>query len=527
MIPGYTHVKYLASGTYGDVNKYQKDGKDVAIKSQELSIQEGIFGAVLREADLVSRISHPHIITLKEKMISSNKMLMVLPFYQQDMSRFLRGSTRYQVCQHLLSITKKLVSTLAFIHKNRIYHCDIKPANVLLQIQDDTVDLALVDFGLAMVNNGNRTKVCTCIYRPPEIFFSRKKRLFTDKIDVWSLGMSLLELVIGKYALNPEQGEDTIPENIFKIVGLTRGFAKKFSVDMTRYDIRDNFLHKFIRRKNTYVDPLFIDLLSCMLKIDPDKRWSAEELLDHPYFTHQDDSPQPEGELKLYNALPVTVQPHHVYDRKQIILMVKRIARSFTIPDQSVILGIHLFDKYLELRPLSANYDITMALCLSLATNYIEGSGLAIEDLYACMKDNSDCRLSRRLSVYHPDMMSCQKHIVETLNWTLGYTTLYDIVTTSDHFRGKEHIIVMYSILMDVNLLSRPLEELANLALSHQVQEPDFSSDSVSDDETEDETEDEEESDTDSPLPDIPTSDQHVPESDVADIQLCVQDKAL
>lgn len=84
------------------------------------------------------------------------------------------------------SIAKQLLEGVAYLHRNKILHRDIKSANILL---NDEGEVKLADFGLGRkirFENLFTYKVVTLWYRAPELLLGCKT--YSDKIDVWSLG---------------------------------------------------------------------------------------------------------------------------------------------------------------------------------------------------------------------------------------------------------------------------------------------------------------------------------------------------
>lgn len=141
----------------------------------------------------------------------------------------------------------QLVSGMKEVVKQGIIHRDLKPANVL--VHEGTFKIC--DFGFANylteVGKMNRTCVGTPMYMSPQAL---KHRPYTNKTDIWSLGIVFFEILFGR---TPWQGnaEDELYRNI-TTRSLTIPFCSKFS--------------------NT--------LLRGMLEIDESNRWSWEKIFD-------------------------------------------------------------------------------------------------------------------------------------------------------------------------------------------------------------------------------------------------------
>jgi len=151
--------------------------------------------------------------------------------------------------------------------------------------EDCTVKLA--DFGLARVQQkwDDMTEyVATRWYRAPEVILSWKE--YTEKIDIWSVGCILAELLLRKPLF---QGQDYIHQ-ITRITDIL-GSPEPDDINMLASDRARAFLiqmgHKPKIPWNVIIpgfNPLAYDLLDKMLTFNPSKRCSVDEALAHPYL---------------------------------------------------------------------------------------------------------------------------------------------------------------------------------------------------------------------------------------------------
>merc|ERR1712096_393918 len=84
---------------------------------------------------------------------------------------------------------------LTLTERNGICHCDIKPENIVIKRDSSKVHIRVIDFGLSCYEHERiYTYIQSRIYRAPEIMLGIP---YSPKIDVWSLGMMLVELATG------------------------------------------------------------------------------------------------------------------------------------------------------------------------------------------------------------------------------------------------------------------------------------------------------------------------------------------
>jgi len=176
----------------------------------------------------------------------------------------------------------QLFRSLAYIHSQGICHRDIKPQNLLLD--PATGVLKLCDFGSAKIlveNEPNVSYICSRYYRAPELIFGATN--YTPKIDVWSTGCVMAELMLGQPLFPGESGIDQLVE-IIKVLGTpTREQIRTMNPNYMEHKFPQIKPHPFSKvfRK---ASPDAIDLISRLLEYTPTQRLSAIEALTHPFF---------------------------------------------------------------------------------------------------------------------------------------------------------------------------------------------------------------------------------------------------
>ena len=169
-------------------------------------------------------------------------------------------------------------------------------------------DLKLCDFGLARGIGGLESEesvdlteyVVTRWYRAPELLLASR---YNEKIDIWSIGCILAELLLSK-PLFPGQDYLDQLKLILTFLGtparvsfITNAKAKKFIAKQPKRPKKPWHL-VFPRGSN----PVCLDLLDRMLTFDPERRISAAEALAHPYFDDIDfPSPSLEEPPEAFN----------------------------------------------------------------------------------------------------------------------------------------------------------------------------------------------------------------------------------
>ena len=150
------------------------------------------------------------------------------------------------------------------MHDKGISHRDLKPENILLCSHDNAQTLVKVsDFGLSKFFDSTalmKTFCGTPNYLAPEVIVSKGEGTYTNKIDNWSLGVILYICLVGYPPFNDENPMISLEEQIKKGI----------------YDFPKEDWHK--------VSKDAIDLVKKLLCIDPNKRATLEEVLDHKWI---------------------------------------------------------------------------------------------------------------------------------------------------------------------------------------------------------------------------------------------------
>ncbi|XP_019151217.1 PREDICTED: proline-rich receptor-like protein kinase PERK1 [Ipomoea nil] len=206
---GFSDANLLGQGGFGYVHRgVLPNGKEVAVKGLKAGSGQGEreFQA---EVEIISRVHHKHLVSLVGYCITGSKRVLVYEFVPNNTLEFhLHGKGRPPLDWSMrLKIALGAAKGLAYLHEDcnpKIIHRDIKAANILL---DFKFEAKVADFGLAKLTSDVNTHVSTRVmgtfgYLAPEYASSGK---LTDKSDVFSYGVMLLELITGRRPVDSNQ----------------------------------------------------------------------------------------------------------------------------------------------------------------------------------------------------------------------------------------------------------------------------------------------------------------------------------
>lgn len=189
----YRIERRLASGGFGAVYKAMDtiEGIRVAMKIPHPEVMsEEVLGDFRREVRLTAKLDHFNILPLKDASYIDERFVIVFPLGEESLGDRLR---RRMALRTALDIGEQMIAAVAYAHKQKIIHCDIKPENFIV-FPDQRV--RLTDFGIAKVAQKTirASGSGTVGYMAPEQAMGKPSL----RSDVFSLGLVLYRMFSGE-----------------------------------------------------------------------------------------------------------------------------------------------------------------------------------------------------------------------------------------------------------------------------------------------------------------------------------------
>ncbi|XP_077270260.1 serine/threonine-protein kinase zyg-8 isoform X2 [Temnothorax americanus] len=258
----YTVGHIIGDGNFAVVRHctHKSSGAEYAIKIVDKYKCQGKETMLASEVAILRQVCHPNIISLIAEQDTADQLFLIMELVKGgDLFDAIAVATKFSEAEASVMISH-LTSALAYLHSRHIVHRDVKPENLLVEMDGSHVRcLKLGDFGLAQVVREPLYTVCgTPTYVAPEILAETGYGL---KIDVWAAGVILYILLCG--------------------------FPPFVSLDNEQEELFERILSGQYEFTSPYWDTISDSakqLISNMLQALPELRFSAEDVLDHPWL---------------------------------------------------------------------------------------------------------------------------------------------------------------------------------------------------------------------------------------------------
>eukprot|EP01088_Endostelium_zonatum_P015830 TRINITY_DN403_c0_g1_i1.p1 TRINITY_DN403_c0_g1~~TRINITY_DN403_c0_g1_i1.p1 ORF type:complete len:297 (-),score=73.67 TRINITY_DN403_c0_g1_i1:130-1020(-) len=260
----YEIKELLGSGNFSKVHLgvEKSTGEKWAIKIIDKKLVETT--RLENEIQILKRVSHVNIIALKDVFESPSKLYLVMELVTggELFNKIVEiGAYSEQIAKE---IVKQILEGVKYLHSLSIAHRDLKPTNLLLKSTEEN-EIKIADFGLSKIlgpDSMMQTACGTPIYVAPEVL---KGEGYDKEVDLWSVGVIMYILLCGF----PPFFDDG--ENMGQL------FEQIMAGD---FDFPDPYW--------TDIDESAKDLIEHLLKVEPAKRYTADQALAHEWLQSKD-----------------------------------------------------------------------------------------------------------------------------------------------------------------------------------------------------------------------------------------------
>ena len=256
-IGNYILGRKLGQGTFGIVvlAKHDITGENVAIKilDKEKISRESDKTRLEREIKIMKNMYHNNIVHLYNVIENSRELFIVMEYISgKELFDYIINKKHLDELESC-KFYQQIISGIEYLGKTKVAHRDLKPENLLL---DSKKNIKIVDFGLSNTYFQDELLSTACgspCYAAPEMLSGEKYNGIN--IDIWSSGIVLYAMLCGYLPF-----EDNNNPKLYKKI------------------IKGDF------ETPDFLSPSAIDLLHHILNVDPEKRFTIEQIKEHPWF---------------------------------------------------------------------------------------------------------------------------------------------------------------------------------------------------------------------------------------------------
>ncbi|KAJ8262182.1 hypothetical protein GJAV_G00163430 [Gymnothorax javanicus] len=285
----YENLGLVGEGSYGMVMKCRnkENGRIVAVKKfLESEDDKTVKKIALREVKMLKQLRHENLVNLLEVCKKKRRWYLVFEFVDRtvldDLEQFPNGLDSKRVRKYLFQILR----AMKFCHQHNVIHRDIKPENILVS-QCGVVKLCDFGFARTMAAPGEvyTDYVATRWYRAPELLVGDTK--YGKAVDVWAIGCLFMEMLTGDPLFPGDSDIDQLYHIMRCFGNLTPRHQELFYKNPVFAGVSlPAILEKEpLEKRFPKLSPVVSDLTKRCLQIDPDKRPSCSDLLQHEFFT--------------------------------------------------------------------------------------------------------------------------------------------------------------------------------------------------------------------------------------------------
>ncbi|KAM9276707.1 serine/threonine-protein kinase Nek4 [Morus bassanus] len=262
-LAAYCFLRAVGKGSYGEVSlvRHQQDSKQYVVKKLNLkNASNRERKAAEQEAQLLSQLKHPNIVTYRESWQGEDGLLYIVMGFCEggDLYHKLKEQKGKLLPENqVVEWFVQIAMALQYLHEKHILHRDLKTQNVFLT---RTNIIKVGDLGIARVLENQYDMASTLIgtpyYMSPELFSNKP---YNYKSDVWALGCCVYEMATLKHAFNAKDMNSLV----YRIIeGKLPPMPKDYS-------------------------PQLVEIIRTMLSKKPEERPSVKSILRQPYIKHQ------------------------------------------------------------------------------------------------------------------------------------------------------------------------------------------------------------------------------------------------
>lgn len=415
-------LDHLGEGAYGTVKLVQVSPNEVyAIKYIKID-DSGISREAMTDADALSLLrSVPEVVQLKGICQSLDQLSIIMEPMQMNLTSYMLRAPYQDRLRLFEKLFLSLIRTAYIFKELGLIHYDIKPDNILVNGEE----FKLVDFGASVRGSDYLPPpniLTTIAYRSPEVIFDRKLETYPRyAIDMWSIGVVLVEYVMRSLALFSSESIEQTGQEIHKMSTLANLSYDEFKKLNQGGDVNGRLMVD-LKGLN---DPKYISIITNLLELNPTDRSTPDQILKYLQ--------QPLPTYQLYTPSG----PRMVDARISRMIELMKLLGAGRLTS---LMGIELYTRYLGV-PQVAKHPLGYLAAVRLACEYNFISGQSISELISTYQH----LYNQKVTI--DEVKTAEEDLLNKLNFRIFYD---DIIGAFYEMRSR-----------NIDLQTVPIEEFS------------------------------------------------------------------
>lgn len=193
-VNGYETCEFLGKGSFANVFRCKKHNRDYAMK--RVNSEDRFKKYALREIHYLKKMKSDRVVRIVDDFMDDNIQYLVFEYLNENLCQYFLKNNAEITFSRFTSFCYQIADGLSYLHSENLIHCDLKLENVM--ISNNLTELKIIDLGSSV----ERKSISKCsfyiqsrYYRAPEVLYEIG---ISDKIDIWSYGIIITEMLLRK-----------------------------------------------------------------------------------------------------------------------------------------------------------------------------------------------------------------------------------------------------------------------------------------------------------------------------------------
>jgi serine/threonine protein kinase len=389
----YEAPTIVGEGTYGKVQIYPTER--IAVKYSKSDTNNGIPDDIVKEIAIYRLLSE---ISCLPKLFGFDLDKGIKISFDLGSSTLTPELIKSMTNEQKTIVMFRLLKCMRSAASQGLIHADLKPINTIISANGN---IQIIDWGLAEIDRTKcqkllkTTQVQTLWWKAPEILLDkiagRNKDTYSNKIDIFSLGLIFYEILIGRTLANERDNDSQYNSLRGSLLGRDYSNPEPKVKDSVYHIVQRRLLTKdiFTTDDDKFMTEEQADLLSHMFEFNPVHRWDYDKLILHPVFQTIKRENIPKQPIFINNFLFGDISTiWNIYDttlkmRKTVFDWLIEVCIELKLNVRTLCASWQIIDIYKSMKPETRKTKLQLlgSTAFLIASKTLDSNQVSISDL--------------------------------------------------------------------------------------------------------------------------------------------------